>query len=82
MDTGHTRFGAEGTPGSLRPLSVRLHCGLSYHVGPCPSTLFSDEGAPALLTGERILVGDRRPRNMLALWSGRGEGYSSIMSVN
>jgi len=82
VDTGHTRFGAEGTPGSLRPLSVRLDCGLHDHVCPCPSTLLSDEGAPALLTGERILVRDRRPRYMFALWSGRGGGYSSIMLID
>jgi len=57
--------------GSLRPFVARFR--LTYYDGwSAPAPLGFVQGALALLTGERIRVGDRRPRFMCALWSGRG----------
>ena len=61
--------------GSLRPFVAR--CRLTYYdVWSAPAPLGFVQGAVALLTGERNRVGVRRPRFMLALWSGRGGCYS------
>ena len=61
--------------GSLRPFVARFRL-TYYRVWSAPAPLGFVQGAVALLTGERNRVGVRRPRFMLALWSGRGGCYS------
>ena len=64
--------------GSLRPFVARFRL-TYYDVWSAPAPLGFVQGAVALLTGERDRVRVRRPRFMLALWSGRGGCYSSII---
>ena len=64
--------------GSLRPFVARFRL-TYYRVWSAPAPLGFVQGAVALLTGERNGVSVRRPRFMLALWSGRGGCYSSII---
>jgi len=68
--------------GSSRTPSHRCKHGSALdpdgYVLSCPC--YPEQGAVALLTGERNRARVRRPRNMLALWSGRGGCYSPIIS--
>ena len=71
-------FGYRHPLGSLRPFVARFRL-TYYRVWSAPAPLGFVQGAVALLTGERNGVSVRRPRFMLALWSGRGGCYSSII---
>jgi hypothetical protein len=75
---GHRYLGV----GSSRTPSHRCKHGSALDPGgyvlSCPC--YPEQGAVALLTGERNRARVRRPRNMLALWSGRGGCYSPIIS--
>jgi hypothetical protein len=71
---GHRKglvFGFRHPLGSLRPFVARFRL-TYYDVWSAPAPLGFVQGAVALLTGERNRVGVRRPRFMLALWSGWG----------
>ena len=76
VDTGWGLYlGYRHPLGSLRPFVARFRL-TYYDVWSAPAPLGFVQGAVALLTGERNGVSVRRPRFMLALWSGRGGCYS------